>query len=185
VKVPQATQISTNRATAYTTSDDFCRIFSEKMKSLYLLGYLLTGNSEKAEQCFVRGIGDCVTGRPVFKEWAHSWARRTVIKHAIQMMRPAQAKFTSANVASAGIEVEPWLKTMLELETLERFVFVMSVLEGYSYQDCSLLLGCSRQAVLTARTQALARLANAAETRIIEGEESKYSWAFPLAKFHR
>jgi hypothetical protein len=170
------TQISTNRATAYTTGDDFCRVFSEKMKGLYLLGYLLTGNAEKAEQCFVRGIGDCVTGSPVFKEWANSWARRTVIKHAIQMMRPAQAKFSS-NVASAGIEIEPRFKTVLGLETLERFVFVMSVLEGYSHQDCSLLLGCSRQAVLTARTQALDHLANAGETRITSGEESKYTYA--------
>jgi Sigma-70, region 4 len=177
VNVPQTTQISANRASAYTTSDDFCRIFSEKMQSLYLLGYLLTGNSEKAEQCFVRGIGDCVTGSPVFKEWANSWARRTVIKHAIQMMRPAQAEFTPAKVASAAIEVEPRLKAILELETLERFVFVMSVLEGYSYQHCSLLLGCSRQAVLTARTRALDHLSNAAETRSIAGEESKYSYA--------
>lgn len=176
--MPQATQISTNGSTAYTTSDDFCRIFSEKMKRLYLLGYLLTGDSEKAEKCFVAGIGDCVTGNPVLKEWAYSWARRTVIQQAIQMMRPAQAKFTRASVASGGIEIEPRLKAVLELETLERFVFVMSVLEGYSYQDCSILLGCSRQAVVAARTQALDRLANAADNRIMHGEESESRYVF-------
>ena len=36
---------------------------------------------------------------------------------------------------------------LLRLEHFERFVFVMSVLEKYSDQDCSVLLGCSRQDV--------------------------------------
>ena len=34
----------------------------------------------------------------------------------------------------------------------------MSVLEGHSDQECSILLGCSRGEVITARTQALRRL---------------------------
>jgi len=64
--VSHATQVSMNGSTAYATSDDFQRIFSEKMNSLYWLALLLTADAGKAEQCFVAGIGDSVEGNPVF-----------------------------------------------------------------------------------------------------------------------
>jgi len=41
---------------------------------------------------------------------------------------------------------------LVALADFERFVFVMSVLEGYSDQDCSVLLGCSEQDVRETRT---------------------------------
>ena len=37
------------------------------------------------------------------------------------------------------------VSAILELAHLERFVFVMSVLERYSDHDCSILLGCARR----------------------------------------
>jgi len=36
----------------YATSDDFRKLFTEDMEGLHLLAYLLTGDQEKAEQCF-------------------------------------------------------------------------------------------------------------------------------------
>jgi hypothetical protein len=45
-----------------------------------------------------------------------------------------------------------------QLPLLERFVFVMSVLERYSTWDCSLLLGCSMKKVAQARQRALSGL---------------------------
>jgi len=170
VDVSQATQVSMNGSTAYATSDDFQRIFSEKMNSLYWLALLLTADAGKAEQCFVAGIGDSVEGNPVFKEWAYSWARRTIIQQAIRMIEPARERLTSADTEQVGLEVEPGLRPILKLDALERFVFVMSVLEGYSNQDCSILLGCSRQAVANARARALEHLANAAEIVAIDGD---------------
>jgi hypothetical protein len=38
----------------------------------------------------------------------------------------------------------------------------MSVLEGYSDHDCSILLGCARRDVLAARNRALQRIGDAA-----------------------
>ena len=168
--MPQAKQVAMNGSTAYTTSADFCRIFAEEMHSLYLLGFLLTADVEKAEQCFVAGIGDSVEGNAVFKEWARSWARRTIVQRAIQIAGPAQEKLTIADTEPARLEIEPRLKTILRLDTLERFVFVMSVLEGYSYQDCSILLGCSRQTVVSALARALDHLAKAAGIGVMHGE---------------
>jgi hypothetical protein len=169
--MPQAIQVSVNGATAYATGADFCRIFSEEMNSLYLLGFLLTADAKKAEQCFVAGIGDSVEGNPVFREWARSWARRTIILHAIRMMKPAQKDVTVAETQPMRLNVEPRLRAILKLDTLQRFVFVMSALEGYSYQDCSTLLGCSLETLVDARARAVQQLANTAEIGDTHEEE--------------
>jgi predicted DNA-binding protein (UPF0251 family) len=178
IKMPRAITLSTTRSTAYATRDDFCRIFSEEMNTLYLLGLLLTADPAKAEQCFVAGIGNSGEGNPVFREWARSWARRTIILHAIRIMRPEEETLAIAET-EPGLEIDPQLMPILKLGALERFVFVMSVLEGYSYQDCSVLLGCSRQTVVKARTRALERLANAAEIVIThrDGLQNTYAHA--------
>jgi hypothetical protein len=167
VNVPPAT---TNGSTAHATRDDFCRIFFEEMNSLYLLGFLLTADAEKAEQCFVAGIGESVEGNAVFREWALSWARRTIIQQAILMIRPAQHILPIAETEPVSLEMEPRLRAILQLDALERFVFVMSVLERYSHQDCSVLLGCSRQTVVDARARALEHLASANQIVAMHGE---------------
>jgi DNA-directed RNA polymerase specialized sigma24 family protein len=138
-----------------TTSADFCQIFTEHMDSLYLLSLLLTADPEKAEQCFVAGLSDSAEGNPVFKEWALSWAKRLIVQRAIQMVSPATKKRSVANTLPPEGEIAPRLIAIFQLDTFERFVFVMSVLEKYSPQDCSILLGCSRQAVVEARSRAL------------------------------
>ena len=50
------------------------------------------------------------------------------------------------------------VRAVLELAPLERFVFVMSVLERYSDNDCSILLRCARREVAAVRTQAMQQL---------------------------
>jgi DNA-directed RNA polymerase specialized sigma24 family protein len=47
---------------------------------------------------------------------------------------------------------------ILGLRPFERFVYVMSVLERYSDQDCSVLLGCARQDVVAAQNRAFQQL---------------------------
>jgi hypothetical protein len=168
--VAKAIEVSMRASTGYATSDDFCRIFSQEIDSLYLLGLLLTGDPAKAEQCFVAGIGDSVEGNPVFREWARSWARRAIIRQAIRIIEPAREKLTTVNTEPLGLEIEPRLMTILELADMERFAFVMSVLEGYSYQDCATLLGSSRQDVVNARARALEHLAKAGELVATYGE---------------
>jgi DNA-directed RNA polymerase specialized sigma24 family protein len=93
------------------------------------------------------------------------------------MIKPAQEKLTVANTGPVGLEIETRLRAIIELDALERFAFVMSVLEGYSDQDCQILLGCSRQTVVNARARALEHLANAAEivATYREGLQSTYT----------
>jgi hypothetical protein len=156
----------------YASSDDFRRVFDEDMNSLYLLSFLLTADREKAEQCFVSGLEDAVEGNPVFKEWARSWARRVIIVNAVRAINPRpmgeNGHSNSAPVSSDGKtppaeQVE--IAAVLALEPFERFVYVMTVLERYSDQDCSLLLGCARQDVVAARTRAFDQIGSAMASR--------------------
>jgi DNA-directed RNA polymerase specialized sigma24 family protein len=139
----------------YASSDDFRRVFHEETDSLYRLAFLLTADGEKAQQCFVSGLEDSVNGSAVFKDWAHSWARRTIIQNAVRAINPrpmeehAPSSFDSGGTTLAAEQVET--AAVLQLEPFERFVFVMSVLERYSDLDCSLLLGCARREVIGAR----------------------------------
>jgi DNA-directed RNA polymerase specialized sigma24 family protein len=155
-----ARPIAEQKPTPYATGADFCRIFEKDMNHLYLLSFLLTGDQVMAEKCFVRGLDDSTKGNAVFKEWAQSWARRTILQNAIQMVRPRPTESSTPGSTldrdTGHTITEPAeVAQVVELPAFERFVFVMSVLERYSDQECSLLLDCTRRDVIAARTRAL------------------------------
>jgi len=168
----KAIELGSRDGTArYATCADFSRIFAEDMKNLYLLALVLTANSEKAERCFVSGLDDCISGNQVFTEWARSWARRVVIKNAIRMIAPGRGPasnglYPAITKAAQGVnasraqQVPVEISAVFELPALERFAFVMSVLEGYSNLDCALLLGCTRERFIQARLRALERISD-------------------------
>jgi hypothetical protein len=149
------------KATPYPTVTDFFTTFHEEMHSLYLLSFLLTADPDKAEQCLVSAMGECVEGIGVRMDWARSWTRAAVLKHAIQMINPAPehtdcVSFTSLKRPATPAENNPFAAILL-LDTFERFVFVMAILEGQSDEECAILLGCSRRDVMIARMLALKR----------------------------
>ena len=151
----------------YATKRDFCQIFEKNMSPLYLLSLLLTGDEATAEQCFVGGLHIAQEGNLVFREWAESWARRTIILNAIRMMRP---RWTSESVAvpesgRAGHQAieQPEVNAIVGLPVFERFAFVMSVLEGYADHECAIHLNCTTGEIRDARTRALGRLGKSAE----------------------
>jgi DNA-directed RNA polymerase specialized sigma24 family protein len=158
--------------------EDFRNVFTEEMNKLHLLALLLTGDEGKAEQCFVAGIEDSVRSNSVFRDWAHSWAKRTIIKNAIEAIQPRSGVpggFSRTTLhkkrtlpSSSALHVE--LQRVLTLEDLDRFVFVMSVLEGYSEKECSLLLGCSPGEVHDARTRALDYIAAQNSSAVFEAQ---------------
>jgi DNA-directed RNA polymerase specialized sigma24 family protein len=139
------------------------------MNRLYLLSFLLTGDRNLAEQCFVSGLRMSSEGNPVFKEWAALWARRTIIQNAIRMVSPRLGETANPavaeNDAGYGVMDRPEIASIIALPSFERFVFVMSVLEGHSNQECSVLLGCTRREVMEARERALRRTGEEAEVR--------------------
>jgi DNA-directed RNA polymerase specialized sigma24 family protein len=154
----------------YASIGDFCRIFHEETDSLYRLSFLLTADGDKAEQCFVSGLEDSVKGSRVFKEWARSWARRAIIQNAVRVINPhPTAKDAPSEVNRSGttlVAKQAGIAAVLDLAPFERFVYVMSVLERYSDQDCSVLLGCMRRDVVAARIRALQQIGSAMELQI-------------------
>jgi DNA-directed RNA polymerase specialized sigma24 family protein len=161
-----AKQVANQQTASRATGADFCRIFMKDMDRLYTLAYLLSADRETAEQCFVSGLENSAKGNPVFKEWAESWARRTIIQNAILRLQPIESRTTDGSDANSEASSErPEFAAIVGLPAFERFVFVMSVLEGYSDQDCSLLLGCARAQVAQAKIRALAKIGSSARLR--------------------
>ena len=66
----------------YATPVDFCDIFRNDTKHLYLLAFLLTTNHRKSEQCFVSTVEKAFKEQAVFKEWVRSRIKRTMIENA-------------------------------------------------------------------------------------------------------
>ena len=87
-----------------------------------------------------------------------------ILKHAIQMIMPEREyanslSFISLKGAVRSGKNNPFA-AIVALNAFERFVFVMSVLERLSDEDCSTLLGCSRRDIIIAREVAIQSLAN-------------------------
>ena len=165
-------QVASMKDMEYATAGDFCTIFDRDMNSLYLLSLLLAGDRQKAEQCFVEGLENATSRNRVFKEWARSWARRAIIQNALRIVTPrpngGNWSWDSATMNRGGevLSERAEITAVLGLRPFDRFVFVMSVLEGYSDHDCAVLLGCSRRDVLAAKTRALQQIGNVAELRL-------------------
>jgi len=123
-------QTDTRKADEYAMSEDFYKVFTEDVEGLYLLSYMLMGDHEKAERCFVGGLEDSVNGNSVYKQWARSWARRQIIQCAIRTVAPGLQYADDELNVEAESEGNPALAAILHLAAFERFVFVMSTLEG-------------------------------------------------------
>lgn len=157
-------QMADEGVTPYAAAADFGEIFTEEMHSLYLLSFLLTGDKDKAEQCFVGGLGECLEGMGAFMEWARLWARRAIIGQAILMIKPApeatdQSPLVRVKQAPVPSPNNNILAAIVSLCDFERFVFVMSILERISDGDCLTFLRCSRRDLALARELAVRFLA--------------------------
>lgn len=162
-----AAPVGRQRGPAYAAPADFCAIFREDMSALYWLSLLLTGDHEKAEQCFVAALEDCLlTGKLVFEEWARPWSRRTIIRNAVRLVAPVPGEEVGAPdsmTKALADHLDPFLRLLTQLGLFDRFVFVMSVLERYSDRECAALLQCAWREVPRARNRALQRIARSGQ----------------------
>jgi hypothetical protein len=148
------------------------------MHSLYLLSFMLTADKDKAEQCFIGGLGECVEGIGAFMEWSRLWARRAIIKQAVAMMRPAPKDtdhWSPISTKGPAALNNGLFAAILSLCAFERFVFVLSILEGQSDGDCLSLLRCSRREVVIARELAL-RFLVTTDTGGDHSQEALHAW---------
>lgn len=158
------TSIFDDKTGSYAPGTDFWNVLTDEMHSLYLLSFLLTADLDKAQQCFLGCMGECNAEIDVFMSWAQARARRTILKHAIGLVSPRPKRANDFSFGdfkkSAAKGKTNIFDAILGLNAFERFVYVMSVLERQTDEDCSTLLRCSRQDFMIARALALEQLAN-------------------------
>ena len=137
--------------------NDFRSLFASPASQLHRLCYTLTGDEELTARVLDAALEQSLKGAEgVFREWMLSWARRLTIKVCIELVRPAISNIVPRpyfahlmapdlvnpmdleRVLSQPSEVLQ--KSLLRLDTLSRFVFVLRALEGYSRRDTGLLL---------------------------------------------
>lgn len=151
------------KAREYANQADFQKIFSEDMAGLHLLAYLLTADQETAEQVFVAGLEDTINGNPVFRQWARSWSQRAIIKRAIKAVTPSpngpHSELREIDPQTGNPELDAMVERIANLNTFQRFVFVLSILEGYSTSECATLLACPAPDIITAKSEALQKMA--------------------------
>lgn len=163
---PRKNRFGTQQANEYATVEDFRGVFADGLNDLQQLSFMLTGDHEKAERCLVAAREDCNKANRVFKEWACSWAKRTIIQNAIRELKPRSSiaslssftVFPCTGEFPSGRKRDFELDAVLALDDLGRFVFVMSFLERYSDHECALLLGCTHRQIEQTRSQAFAQL---------------------------
>ncbi len=156
------------RAAEYATPQEFCAIFQRDMNRLYLLSLLLTANNQQAEEVFAAGLERCLSGTPVFRAWARSWAGRAILEAAISVLRPApfsrgrrQQDDAHGEVGGGSFE---GIGPVLQLAPFDRFVFMMSALLQLSDRESAILLGCTVAELLQARRRAFGELSDAGGT---------------------
>jgi DNA-directed RNA polymerase specialized sigma24 family protein len=162
----------------YATSVDFCRVFNDHMNHLYTCAFLLLADHTKAEQCFVKSLEDCLAAGPVFTNWTVTYAHRTIVKTALEMFSVSRSETLIDRQSQEKPKVEscpnghPLAAAITSLPIFQRFVYVLSVLEGYSDGECASLLASGIAEIVAARTEALEELVRLAATIKPEAAES-------------
>lgn len=146
----------------HVSSAEFCQIFVEEMTSLYKLAFFLTTNHERAKQCVLAALESSLSESNVHIQWGRLWSKRAVIKSAVAMtFIPLAANVEKRDDwEEAEFESLPGtvINAVTRLSPLERFVFVLSVMERLSLRECSVLLSCPLGCVLEAQVRALRNL---------------------------
>lgn len=154
-----------------TFAAEFSDTWLDEVIKLYLLSFLLTADKMLADQCFA-GVMDDYVGSPgaVASEWARGPGRAGVIRRSVQLIRPVPK---SVHSWSHAYGLRPVLSSthqpfsaITTLGAFERFVFVLSVLEGYSQEECASLLECDVAEVGSSR-----ELANRLTSTLDAGDE--------------
>jgi len=103
-----------------------------------------------AERALSLALTDCRLNGSVSTDWMLQWARRMIVRNAIHLVPPPAKTSATQNHEqrhddSRSIKVATALPadipSILKMPDFERLVFVITVLEHISLQDCALLMG--------------------------------------------
>lgn len=162
------------------TQNDYVRLFADSAEPLRWLSNTLTGDSDLGEQVFAAALEQSLKGAElVFRDWMISWARRLIIKVCIATVHPAAKVLDSCSCSvhkegqdsllsqhleiALGQPAELLQHKLLRLESLDRFVFVLRALEGYSRHETAILLGIDDRSCESAYLRSVEKVSTGCE----------------------
>lgn len=165
---------------AYVSVEEFVALFVSERAYLQRLALLLTADSRLASRCLRLALDQCGANSCVLRGWAFNWARRMVIRNAIDLVIRCRRYLSAETIGDTdrGITISQdrdlisatvngqWI---LGLPRLDRFVFVICVLERSSVRECAALLGKSLRDVNESRQRTdreLDRFSQSTGTRV-------------------
>ncbi len=140
-------------------SADFCRAFSKDIDALYSLALVLTGDPQAAETCLLAALDNCLRERPGAERSARSRSRWNMIRQAanVVLCRPDRAH--TKPLKRLDTTQSPVMLAIAGLPLIERFAFVVTVLERYSVSECATLLHRQSREIARARVEAMQAIA--------------------------
>lgn len=156
--------------------DDLCLALQRSVNSLYLLAFLLTASHVEAERCIEILIDRTFEDGGIKKHSLASWLRFSLIEIAVNrfLRKRGQLKLahehwfridTNRDVdTNADDDAVKVIDAVIQLSSLPRIVFVITVLERQSDETCAALLRCSISRVIRARELAFRRLSQSVST---------------------
>jgi hypothetical protein len=162
--------LDSSLAAEYASEDDILNLFSSDMSDLFHLAILLTADAEKAEDCIIISLHECLSHESILKCWLPVWIRTSVTRNGISMvtgapgLSPATMPERSPRRAihqlgPSAQDASEGSAAILALNDFDRLVYVLCVLEHYRLRDCALLLKRSRQDVRDAQCRAMEQVA--------------------------
>ena len=152
-----------HRTRSYATDDDFEQLFLTDITEFFRLSLQLTADAAKAERCLIHAMRDCFGRCTISRNFTRVWARRMVIRNAIQLVLGSENEVggdgkSEFHLQPSEFRIEQLRESaeILDLPDLDRMVFVICGLERLSVLDCALLLKRSPKDVC----EAIARAAN-------------------------
>jgi hypothetical protein len=145
-------------------------MFTSEMNDFYRLSLQLTADADRAERCLTLAMKDCFGMNTIIKGFARTWARRMVIRNAIQVVLGIDNEFARDTECEFHLQASRYrideLResfAILDLAEVDRLVFVICVLERLSILDCALLLRKSPKEVSDAIMRATHQIASVAD----------------------
>lgn len=133
---------------------EFAQAWLDDLTNLYLLSFLLTADKVLSEQCF----SDAMMEVGGSQDWVNGSGKVAVIRRAYQAVRPVPKRVHSWSFVPGARPLlsaahQPF-STITSLSAFERFVFVLSTLEGYADEVCAALLECELADIAEGRSLA-------------------------------
>jgi DNA-directed RNA polymerase specialized sigma24 family protein len=145
---------------------------NQQTANLYWLAFLLTGQHETSVDAAVEAL-ESADGNAYFSAWMLAWARKVVIAKALGAIRQelAASAVRLASVRGRSCPAPPrnWAlapgaskaqleRALLAIDTLPRCVLLLSLFEGFSIDDATILLDVDRELARKAQAFALHEL---------------------------